>query len=1832
MYPDIDDRKTDPLLHYILHGAQEGRDPHPLFRTAYYLSRYPDVADSGVDPLLHYVLYGAAEGRDPHPLFQAGYYLSRYPDVAEAGLNPLLHYILHGADEGRDPHPLFQTTYYLQHNPEAASAGMNPLAHYAVQGAAKRLRTHPCGGFSRSTPSLSPNAPGTTAHPSDPEALVGGVHDFFDAVPPLRHQAVFDAWLEANQDSDTRTRILLEITGQEATSLRTGAHSGKDYAGLLRQFTAVLQEVDVVSFGLFDTLLEKPLEHRDDAFSVLAKEHESTWGFRFDFASERKYAEKRVRRQCNSEEATLAEIYQALQERCRLNDATTEALLEAELRLEAEWSVIRPLGKLLYEYAARAKKRLFVLTDTHLPESLVRSLLAKRGYSGYDELFVSSAIGQTKHTGSLFRTFLQLSSFKPECIVHVGVDRCRDRFIPAQFGIKTFPILSAAENIAAPPREGGVDHWQPNTGMQLCRGLIARTLYTRRGAPARQTPLSPYELGFTLQGPILLAFASFVYHSAKRQRRNSLYFISRDGFFFKAAFDVLSDGMTDAPSSAYLLASRRLCYAANLVDIETVGEVVDRDYYPTSLRSMLQGRLLFDESDLARIEPTVLKKHGFASLDDVVDRNANHNAFTSLAYDLRSTTFRKGADTRKAYAEYLKKAGFRNRSSCIVDIGYGGTIQAALAKLSGANCGGVYLMVRSYAQRLLEQGLEFDAFLSCCDEPSDRLLAHVRILELLFSATHKSVVGFSMGPEGPVPEEASATDPIPADSLCALGEFHRGALDFIIEFKALHGHRSVDYEYEPERVVRPLLDFVEHPPPEFARRFLGFRVEDRFGGEAVDLIAIPPDNDSGRLDSAVERSGWPGAALAALESGPGWRVGRPTDRESGASPPLDRYKNYDVIPCFCDSRWGETLRVRAVQGSTYNVFLSVHTNDSTALAAIESTLAQIYENLRLFVFAQPESKAYIYARTLADADARLRVLAFGEANCVSDVITRFKLKESDWIVLLGERQRLAVDALAEGEAFVVAHPAIEAIYSDTGYLSREGGLTDHDFKPSWSPELLFARNYAGAPFVRVSTIESVGDLPIPYADADIHGFWLSVFEREITPGHLQRLMIREQIPPAHSVEDINRTEAMLTSYLERRLIRGAVYRPEWARERNEKIFDLQFDDEGPSVGIIIPILGTVESLRRCLDSLRTITYRNYAVYIVASNDEDATEAEYALNGTHEVMRFAVPDGVYRHSFMVNRAAQRIKESFLLFLGDDAECVGTDWLSRLMGWIQFPKIGSVGTHLIPAENEVEKGGAAHTLSDGRGASRPVLKPVCAHNPIYSAYAFATRRCGAVTSACMVTPRELFLRLGGFDEKNFGQAYNGFDYGLRLTQRGRSNVLCPDAQLVRHCCTAPTCGVDSSLWLQEAAFAKKYGSFEDPIRNKNLVREAPTFELSTRARVDYSLPPIRVAMVSHNLNLEGAPMVLLEIASALEEKGVARTTILSPLDGPLRTRFEKRGIDVSIIPTPLYTEASDRLEAAAAYTRHLERNYIDVVVANTVLSYWAIRPARYHPALPGIWIIHESEPAFQRLQVYGEQAVAGATEAMACAYRVVFASRETRRIYEEFNYSHNFSLIHYGFDEDFHDREARRYERAEVRRELGVSSGDLLFLLPGTVSERKSQIDLIRAIEHLDGDVMRRLRFAIVGDRPSAYSSQLHQRIRNLPRRVRRRVSVFPETGEIAKFYLAADALVFTSRLESFPRVIQEAMYFGLPIVTTDVFGVKEQVQDETSALFFRPGDVMKLAENITRVVSDKELRDGLGHNARLSLARLPTYDQMGEEYGKLVKEAYVMGRPRQSGER
>jgi glycosyltransferase involved in cell wall biosynthesis len=85
--------------------------------------------------------------------------------------------------------------------------------------------------------------------------------------------------------------------------------------------------------------------------------------------------------------------------------------------------------------------------------------------------------------------------------------------------------------------------------------------------------------------------------------------------------------------------------------------------------------------------------------------------------------------------------------------------------------------------------------------------------------------------------------------------------------------------------------------------------------------------------------------------------------------------------------------------------------------------------------------------------------------------------------------------------------------------------------------------------------------------------------------------------------------------------------------------------------------------------------------------------------------------------------------------------------------------------------------------------------------------------------------------------------------------------------------------------------------------------------------------------------------------------------------------------------------------------------------------------------------------------------------------------------------------------------------------------------------------------------------------------------------------------VADVLASVDVAVFSSDREGSPLAVMESMAAGKPIVATRVGGIPALVKHEQHALLAPRRDASALAEAVTRLLRDRELRERLGRNAR-----------------------------------
>lgn len=90
-------------------------------------------------------------------------------------------------------------------------------------------------------------------------------------------------------------------------------------------------------------------------------------------------------------------------------------------------------------------------------------------------------------------------------------------------------------------------------------------------------------------------------------------------------------------------------------------------------------------------------------------------------------------------------------------------------------------------------------------------------------------------------------------------------------------------------------------------------------------------------------------------------------------------------------------------------------------------------------------------------------------------------------------------------------------------------------------------------------------------------------------------------------------------------------------------------------------------------------------------------------------------------------------------------------------------------------------------------------------------------------------------------------------------------------------------------------------------------------------------------------------------------------------------------------------------------------------------------------------------------------------------------------------------------------------------------------------------------------------------------------------------------ENIKYYFSYfDLILFTSESEGFPLVIWEAMFNEVPIVSSDVGGIREILEEESCGLVYKFGDILKCVEIIKELYNDEDKRKQLGKNGKKAI--------------------------------
>jgi glycosyltransferase involved in cell wall biosynthesis len=221
----------------------------------------------------------------------------------------------------------------------------------------------------------------------------------------------------------------------------------------------------------------------------------------------------------------------------------------------------------------------------------------------------------------------------------------------------------------------------------------------------------------------------------------------------------------------------------------------------------------------------------------------------------------------------------------------------------------------------------------------------------------------------------------------------------------------------------------------------------------------------------------------------------------------------------------------------------------------------------------------------------------------------------------------------------------------------------------------------------------------------------------------------------------------------------------------------------PLISLIIPTAGktavvngqNLHLLENFVQSIYEIsTWKNMQL-VVLENGNLSEETMKKLSSRNALI---VPyrEEKFNLARKVNLGVQNAAGEYVVILNDDMQVISPDWIEQLLQFQQQDGVGVVGAKLLFADRTIQHAGV--TIIGGNPGHPYYKAPedTIGHGGICTTVANTV----AVTGACSMTPRNVFLKAGGYDAA-LDSNYNDIDYCLRLIEAGYRIVMKPFAVL-------------------------------------------------------------------------------------------------------------------------------------------------------------------------------------------------------------------------------------------------------------------------------------------------------------------------------------------------------------------------------------------------------------------------------------------------------------------
>lgn len=584
------------------------------------------------------------------------------------------------------------------------------------------------------------------------------------------------------------------------------------------------ENIKVISFDIFDTLVERPSIYPSDIFYLLNNKSKNI--IKGNFYDIRKSIEEEAVKNKYDVNISIYEIYDYIAEKYKLSEEEKNTLIDLEINLELNLIQARKKIKDIYDFALSKNKKIICASDMYLTIDVIKNILVKNGYLNIDKIYISCEEKKRKDDGTLFKLILEKENISPYEILHIGDNEVSDVEIPLKYGILSFHIPRSVDeffNSKETKKYANMykyyNSYHPTERLLL--GFIINKIINNKDKIKKENMIfaTKYDIGYYVLGPFLFSLSSYIMNNKEIQNNYPyINFASRDGYLPMLAYNTLTkNDSSKYLKSKYIYAGRRAYNVANynnniLEYILIEKPNIKHDYY--TIKDLF--RSLVSEDFIELIEKDSFDLDTLYSNDYSNDCLIIKKIISKYYKNIEDILINKKLNAKKYYNSSLD---FNNGRAIIFDMGYSGSISKSISRLTKKKIDKIYVW-ESEKNKLLDIKNKTKTY----SFYKKILLKYSNIfLEELCSPLEPSVIDFEYNKN---------------DNFTAIFDGkEKFSSDMKIDMQLIHG-ASLDFIKDIDNIFGPYIDTFETITDNFTIKPINYLKNDKLDHSIINLKNI----------------------------------------------------------------------------------------------------------------------------------------------------------------------------------------------------------------------------------------------------------------------------------------------------------------------------------------------------------------------------------------------------------------------------------------------------------------------------------------------------------------------------------------------------------------------------------------------------------------------------------------------------------------------------------------------------------------------------------------------------------------------------------------------------------------------------------------------------------------------------------------------------------------------------------------------------------------------------------------------------------------------------------